>query len=210
MDTLGKRLLNLRKSSGLTQGEIGKICNGASKASVSQWEKDVTLPTLPSLLILKKYYGITLDELVLGHSTVSEAQLRSSLIPVFTWDLLDNPDHNNKNMKTANDVGTIPYPFDCSEKTYALIVEGHSMSSPNGRTYPEGVTIVCDPEQAETAKSGERVIARVAATGKATFKELVIEDGSRWLRPLNPAPQYQVITGHFDIIAKVIGVHIPE
>ncbi len=67
--------------------------------------------------------------------------------------------------------------------TFALRVEGDSMTSDSGHTFPEGTVLIVEPDRA--AKAGDYVVAKDVDTQKATFKRLTT-DGSRWyLKPLN-------------------------
>ena len=93
-----------------------------------------------------------------------------------------------------------------SDSTYALEVEGDSMTSPVGRSYPAGMIIFVDPER--EAASGDRVVAKVNGDNEATFKQLVIDGERKYLKPLNPA--YPVITDPFRVLGKVIGAYMKE
>lgn len=92
----------------------------------------------------------------------------------------------------------------CSAKrsvgdAFWLEVHGDSMTAPSGQkpSFPEGMFILVDPEQA--AQSGDFCIA--VKDGMATFKK-VIEDGwLTFLKPLNP--QYPVI--QFDADCRLVG-----
>jgi len=46
---IGKRILERRKLLNMSQAELGEHC-GVSKATVSQWETDKTVPTGPNLV----------------------------------------------------------------------------------------------------------------------------------------------------------------
>jgi SOS-response transcriptional repressor LexA len=65
------------------------------------------------------------------------------------------------------------------ERAFALRVPGDSMEP----KFPEGVTIVVDPDVEPT--HGSFVIALLEDVGQITFKQLVM-DGRRYLKPLNP------------------------
>lgn len=62
-----ERLMDLRKSKGLSQEELGEKI-GVSRQSVSKWELGTSYPDFTRLVVLSDYYGITLDELVKGIS----------------------------------------------------------------------------------------------------------------------------------------------
>lgn len=93
------------------------------------------------------------------------------------------------------------------EQTFALRVEGDSMTSQFGRTYPAGCIIFVDPGRRNPA-SGDRVIARLTGSDKVTFKSFMDEDGKRWLKPLNS--QHPPIFEQFEVVGTVVGKYEPE
>lgn len=87
-----------------------------------------------------------------------------------------------------------------SRRAYALRVRGDSMMSPTGGGYPDGCRIVVDP--GIEAAPGRRVIVRLDGVDEATFKELVLDAGQYYLKPLNPRyPMMPMPEG-----ARIIGV----
>ncbi len=94
------------------------------------------------------------------------------------------------------------------ENTYALRVEGDSMTSTHGRSYPEGCYILVDPDKVIT--NGCRVVATIALNNEVTFKEYRHESGKHYLKPLNS--QYPIIemTPEMKICGVVIGMFQEE
>lgn len=60
---LSEKIIELRKSAGMTQEELASICN-VSRQSISKWEADIALPELDKLLILSETFHVSLDVLV--------------------------------------------------------------------------------------------------------------------------------------------------
>lgn len=87
--------------------------------------------------------------------------------------------------------------------TYALRVEGDSMTAPFGKSYPHGSIIFVDPDLAGAVVSGDRVVAKLSGDSHVTFKVFVKDGPVRFLRPLNP--QHPPIMDEFRVIGKVIG-----
>lgn len=87
-----------------------------------------------------------------------------------------------------------------SGSSFALRVKGISMEP----KFQDGDIIYVDPEVA--ADSGKYVIVRLDDEQEVTFKQLVIEDGRKYLRPLNPAwePQLIKINGNATICGVVV------
>jgi SOS-response transcriptional repressor LexA len=93
---------------------------------------------------------------------------------------------------------------------YALRVDGDSMVNPNplGKTYPPGCIVYVDPDMPIT--NGCRVIAKIPAEEKATFKMFVEDAGRRYLRPLNPAYPTIEMTDDMLICGVVVGKYERE
>lgn len=60
METFGKRLRNLRQEKNIGQVELAKIL-GVGKSIISFWELDKYEPTLSKLVVLSKFFNVTID-----------------------------------------------------------------------------------------------------------------------------------------------------
>jgi SOS-response transcriptional repressor LexA len=78
---------------------------------------------------------------------------------------------------------------------FSLRVEGDSMEP----EFPRGCIIFVEPEC--NAQNGDYVIVCLDGTNQATFKQLVIDGGHRYLKPLNP--RYPIIAAERD--ARICG-----
>lgn len=90
--------------------------------------------------------------------------------------------------------------------TFGLRVRGVSMAS----RYNDGDIIFVDPDA--SADHGKNVVVRLENEKEATFKQLVIEDGRKFLRALNPewTPRIMEINERATICGVVIGKWVPE
>lgn len=61
--TMGKRIMQLRKEKGYTQEQLAELC-GVSAQAVSKWENDVSCPDISILPQLAGILGVTTDELL--------------------------------------------------------------------------------------------------------------------------------------------------
>lgn len=86
-------------------------------------------------------------------------------------------------------------------RTYALKVEGDSMTSPTTPSIPNGSTIIVDPDV--QAEHGSLVIAKLINSNEVTFKRLSIDGNHRYLEPLNPRYQPIEINGNCIIVGVV-------
>lgn len=105
----------------------------------------------------------------------------------------------------------MPCPVRHGPNTYALRVRGESMFNPDGRpSYSDGDIIFVDPSR--EANHGDRVVVRLEDQAEVTFKQLLIEDGRKLLKALNPEwkPRYIEINGNATMAGVVIGKWVPE
>ncbi len=98
--------------------------------------------------------------------------------------------------RIAEDI--LPCPVPCSPGSFVLRVKGASMEP---RFY-NGDLIFVDPEV--VAESGKYVVVRLEDTDEATFKQLIIEGGRRYLKALNPDWPDRII--EIDENTKICGV----
>lgn len=96
----------------------------------------------------------------------------------------------------------LPFMKNNGENVFALRVDGDSMTSRFGKSYPEGCIIFVDPDQ-RMPNNGDRIVAKLEGSDRTTFKVFTEDAGRRWLRPLNDShpPFYD----HFTVVGKVIG-----
>ncbi|MCU8386668.1 LexA family protein [Vibrio navarrensis] len=114
---------------------------------------------------------------------------------------------NSETQISPHDCELIPCPNKkASKRTFALTVVGDSMTSPYGRSYPEGTIIFVDPEK--VAEPNMRVVAK--ADSGYTFKQLKINEmGQRYLKPLNPHHQ-PIFDEKLEICGVVIGSYTQD
>ena len=195
MKTPGDRIRHIREELELSQEAFGRHM-GVSKAAVSQWENGDTKNLRPAnLFALQNFSGYSAEWIATGAGAARLKGRKSSdntspgpgvhSLPLISWvragqwnDVVDvyRPGEGEKSVYTTRKVGS---------RAYALRVVGDSMENPNGRpTYPQGSIIIVDPDREPIHSSP--VIVRLEDSKQATFKQLVIEGGVRYLKPLNP------------------------
>lgn len=89
-----------------------------------------------------------------------------------------------------------------SERCFWLRVEGDSMTSATGVSFPEGTMVLVDTERDH--QNGSLVVAKLTDVNEATFKKLAIDAGQKYLRPLNPTYLPIAINGNCKIIGVVV------
>jgi len=60
MNEIGELLIELRKKKGINQDELATYL-GISRPTISDYERGKTMPDLPTMLALARYYGVSLD-----------------------------------------------------------------------------------------------------------------------------------------------------
>lgn len=189
MKTLAQRITHIRKSMELTQEAFGERV-GTTKQTVSQWE-DGNILTLKASTVLN----------IAEASSFAPRWIESGVGPMFPRSYAGGPDilpvpliswvqagHWNE-IQDNYQIGEGEKPVYTSRKVgphaYALRVVGDSMENPNGRpTYPQGSIIIVDPDRQPV--HGSCVIVRLDDEKRATFKQLIIDGDTRYLKPLNP------------------------
>jgi SOS-response transcriptional repressor LexA len=199
-----ERVLARRKDLKLTQADVAKAI-GVSKVSVSQWEKGDTSPKGENLYALAKVLRCDVSWLLHGKSkpplepsNVTAGPELQGLYPVISW--VQAGDWSAIHEISVADAMHYPCPVKCSKKTFLLEVHGMSMSP----TFSEGDLIFVDPEVQPI--SGKYVVARLDDQNEATFKQLIIEGGHKYLKATNPAwpTPIQAINGNCTIVGVVI------
>jgi SOS-response transcriptional repressor LexA len=95
-----------------------------------------------------------------------------------------------------------------SRSAFALRVRGDSMMSPMGGGYPDGCRVIVDP--AIEPRPGHRVIVRLDGVDEATFKELALDAGVYYLKPLNPRYPVMPMPEGARIVGVVVQTIIDE
>ena len=68
---LSEKIIELRKTNGMTQEELAAKCN-VSRQSVSKWEADIALPETEKLLMLGEIFHVSMDVLLKDELTLNE------------------------------------------------------------------------------------------------------------------------------------------
>ncbi|MEJ2609118.1 MAG: S24 family peptidase [Candidatus Thiodiazotropha sp.] len=208
-----------KKELGYTQETISYAAGWKSPSAFGQYANGVIPINLNSLTILSRLLKVApseifpqLAERLISHDAnkmdVAGGPDMRGLVPLFSWVQIGSW-HEAKDMVELGDAELhLPCPASHGIQTYALRVEGDAMTSPHGKSYPDGCIIFVDPDQRSGIVSGDRVIARLNADNAVTFKVYSEDAGRRFLKPLNS--HYPAIIEEFSILGKVIGKWEPE
>lgn len=196
MESLEVSEAELARLAGLNQPTVHRIISGKSSS-----------PRLANVQKIAAAVGLELADVLEtspGIRTPSGTYRVRSSVPLLSWHEVCKAAKPESYSSKEN----LMCPVSHSDKCVALKVEGDDMVSATGPSYPPGSIIFVEKDKSLEIKHGDRVIAKVPDDNRATFKQLVSDAGSRFLKPLNPA--YEVYKGEFKILGKVIGTWIPE
>ena len=204
MESVGQRIKGLRRITKTTQKELGKFC-GVSDVAVGYWEKDLNLPSGEPLSKLAKYFNTSTDYILYGTRFEDTRITNMRKIPVISWVQAGNFTESKEAHGLEDASHWIETSLRIGDNSFALEVQGDSMTNPNGLpTIPQGATVIVDPD-AEPA-NGKIVVARLDGTSEATVKKLVIDGSQKFLVPLNPRYPNIPINGNCLIVGVVKGV----
>lgn len=227
MSTLQDRITEVMVKTGLTVGEIAAIAQVSSSA-VTQWKDGPTqtIKTAPATRLAERT-GFSALWLATGQGEMLTPSIQTSNVkfsgvdpvdlaftggvPLISWVCAGSFSDAADPYVVGDAEDWLPCPVRHGPRTYCLRVRGDSMYNPGGRpSYADGDIIFVDPDR--RANPGDRVIVRLDDHAEATFKQLLIEDGRKLLKALNPewAPRYIEINGNATIAGVIIGKRVPE
>lgn len=183
MQTIGSRIKKLRNEKKLTQKELAKIL-GVSDVAVVHWEKDVNVPKLEYLNILAPALDTTIDYVMYGkidtYDKVSDFRPVTRMLPVLSY--VQAGTFTNVQSISKHEIEEwLPAPPSASKNSFYMIVQGIS----NAPHFSDGDYICIDPDvPLECVQTGEMIVVR--HEGDATFKALVREFNTLYLKALNP------------------------
>jgi len=156
-----------------------------------------TAPKRSNQPVVAKLLGISVAELVSGGPNARRGAGARTLVPLVSeveagnHSVIDNYQPHSKFDTVAVTVPVLRH-------TYALRVHGDSMVSATGDSFPDGSTVIVEPEL--PAVPGDYVIA-LNSKNESTFKQLIKDGGDLLLKPMNPRYPIKPLGD-----ARVIGV----
>ncbi|PKH91412.1 XRE family transcriptional regulator [Pseudoalteromonas sp. 78C3] len=204
---LGKRVEKRRVQLGMTQAQLGLIA-GLAQNSIHNIESGETkrprkIDTLAQALNCTPEYllfgigEIQSDEKNINNNVTPGPSIKATA-PLISW--VQAGAWSEISEIKAYDAERFMCPVNCSDLTFVLKVQGISMEP----KFDEGDLIFVDPE-AECIH-GSYVVARLDDDNQATFKQLIIENGHKFLKAANPNWPEQLIpiNGNCTLVGKVI------
>jgi len=163
----------LAKRSGLSQQLISKLENGLVESTTEVFRLAEALGVDPRWLATGK--GSQRSE-----GNVAEGPAIMAYVPLISWVAAGNWREVVDPYPPGGGESLVPVTCRVGKNAYALRVQGDSMEP----VFPNGSIVIVDP--AGEPRHGSYVIVRLDDAEQATFKQLVIDGGIRYLKPLNP------------------------
>lgn len=199
--SIGARLKEAREKAGLSQEAIA-VKMGISRAAVAQWEADTTVPEASKFARLAEILGVSTDWLLTGHefqgvsdpqtgryehNTEPAPELRR--LPIVSWVQAGRGQEAADPHPPGDGDGIAHTTKRLGPNAYALRIRGDSMEP----RFHDGDIIVIDP--AVQPRHGSYVVVRFEDRQEATFKQLMVDAGRKYLKPLNPRYPIEEIDG---------------
>lgn len=202
MKEIGMTQDALAEKMGLAQASIARYLNKKREPDIDTIAKIMKCVGLDQLMLSSDGYVEYPDEVLANVSRVKVQPKYQNSFPLLSsvqagaWSeavepyRLDEISHWYETTERA------------SERSFWLEVEGDSMTSATGVSFPEGTLVLVDTER--DYQNGSLVVAKLTDVNNATFKKLVIDAGQKYLKPLNTAYQMMPINGNCRIIGVVV------
>lgn len=181
----------LAEQMGKTQGAVAHWLNGRREPSIADINQMLTLLNLPPLTI-------QLPDDRVQNVAPADQPTRMYRYPIASWVAAG-----------AWREAIEPAGFDTFElsdykgkgRSFWLEVKGDSMTAPAGESIPEGMLILVDTGL--EPRPGDLVVAKLADSNEATFKQFVSDAGQKYLKPLNPAYRMLSIDDNCEMVGVV-------
>ncbi|WP_273008429.1 LexA family protein [Pseudoalteromonas lipolytica] len=206
--SFSERLISRMNILGVKGSELARQL-GTGRASVSHWRTGQAVPSGENLLKLSKALRCNARWLSTGVGTPEgavELELGPDLrgkAPLISWVQAGKwKEIDMESLRQASDISFYQHTASVSDDAFALRVKGDSMTSfTGGKSIPEGSVIIVDPNI--QAEHGKVVVARLEESDEATLKQLVIDGGTKYLKPFNNSYPTMPINGNCTIIGVV-------
>ncbi|WP_025523222.1 LexA family protein [Vibrio parahaemolyticus] len=202
MKEIGMTQYALAESMGLTQASIARYLNKKREPDIETISKIMKCIGLEQMMLNSDGYTEYLDEPVGNVSKVVNQPTYQNTFPVLSsvqagaWTEACEP----------YTVAAINEWYETTERTsqrcFWLRVEGDSMTSGTGISFPEGTLVLVDTEKEH--QNGSLVVAKLTDVNEATFKKFIIDAGQKYLKPLNSSYKPLSINGNCKIIGVVV------
>lgn len=213
--SIGQRISKLMLDMDVSNAKLARMI-GVSRPTIGNWIEGKSAPTGENLTNLANALKVDPNWLMSGKE--SQARLDNNVdisqkipfegfpIPVISWVAAGSFGPIETVLRDAEVGEYLPPIKECGKNGYGLVVTGISMSP---KFEPEDRIYVNPDFQVSDLKTGDLVIVSCAGDNEATFKQLIIEGTTKYLKPLNPKWDEQIIklTEDCRLVGKVVGLY---
>ena len=213
--SIGQRISKLMLDMDVSNAKLARMI-GVSRPTIGNWIEGKSAPTGENLTNLANALKVDPNWLMSGKE--SQARLDNNVdvsqkipfdgrpVPVISWVAAGAFDPIQTVLRDAEIDEYLPPIKECGKNGYGLVVTGISMSP---KFEPEDRIYVNPDFQVSDLKTGDLVIVSCAGDNEATFKQLIIEGTTKYLKPLNPKWDEQIIklTEDCRLVGKVVGLY---
>lgn len=208
-DSFFLRIVAARKALGLTQDQLAAKA-GVVRRQIAAYEAGDSKPRGNVLANLAAALGASMQWLATGEGEGPDvSNVRKTVtvrdLPVVSMSNLTYFEPNDPNHKFSA-IDFIPSPHEAGEFSFGVMVQGESMESCSGPSFPDGTIVVVDPET--DIEDGEFGVFIDINNSQATFKMFTVDQGGAYLQPLNPS--YPIVNAEdYVLIGKVVSAQLP-
>jgi SOS-response transcriptional repressor LexA len=217
-----KRMREARLAMNLSQGEVAQLL-GVSRVAVTKWEQEGgNIPEADHLLKCAKIYHKDPMWLRFGDGFLEKNEVifpaskkthgwRLIMVPVISWDLAIKgtkavselpPDHKECIPLVADK--EMPHAFWLRIKNDSMVLP----SPTTGYTFRQPDCIAIDPD--DTVLTHEKFgLFREKDAAEPIFRQLIVDGGTSYLKPLNDKYEMIKLTPDIEIIGKMVGRFTP-
>ena len=213
--SIGQRISKLMLDMDVSNAKLARMI-GVSRPTIGNWIEGKSAPTGENLTNLASALKVDPNWLMSGKE--SRVRLDNNVdisqkipfdgfpIPVISWVAAGSFGPIETVLRDAEVDEYLPPIKECGKNGYGLVVTGISMSP---KFEPEDRIYVNPDFQVSDLKTGDLVIVSCAGDNEATFKQLIIEGTTKYLKPLNPKWDEQIIklTEDCCLVGKVVGLY---
>lgn len=213
--SIGQRISKLMLDMDVSNAKLARMI-GVSRPTIGNWIEGKSAPTGENLTNLANALKVDPNWLMSGKE--SQVRLDNNVdisqkipfdgrpIPVISWVAAGSFGPIATVLKDAEIDEYLPPIKECGKNGYGLVVTGISMSP---KFEPEDRIYVNPDFQVSDLKTGDLVIVSCTGDNEATFKQLIIEGTTKYLKPLNPKWDEQIIklTEGCRLVGKVVGLY---
>lgn len=186
--SIGNRIKKARKRAGITQPELAKKCGWESQSRISMYERGVREPSYSDLRSLSRALGASIHWLLDGQAEISvkpNDKAPTQMVPLINWVQAGSWQEVSLQCLNESEWEYVSTGLNAGPRSFALVVRGDSMEP----EFIEGTQIIVDPDY--EANNGSFIVALLDNDQSATFKQLIMDAGRSYLKPLNP--RYPII-----------------